>query len=742
MQQQPPPPQPGGSQFGAPPSEMGPFPSSAAGTGPGRAQFLGIPTSDALPPEAASPISSRAPPAASCFDELGPAVAAGGFPDEEALAAGEEAERGGAAGNRWPRQETLALLKIRSEMDAAFRDATFKGPLWEEVSRNLAELGYKRSSKKCKEKFENVQKYYKRTKEGRAGRQDGKAYRFFDQLEALHSSSGGGAAATPTATPTPLAAASPTTFGFSTAMAGPSATRIQPLPISTVAPPPVTTPTRAVVPEPGRQGFSSSAATAAAAAAAAAGISFSSNSSSSSSSESDGEETEEAGGSREGRKRKRGRGSRYRGQMMAFFEGLMKQVMERQEAMQQRFLEAIEKREQDRMKREEAWRLQEMTRLSREQELLVQERAMAASRDTAVISYLQKISGQSIPMPAMPTAAAATVVAPLNSQPLHAAPAPPLPQQPTPPPPPPQQKHEPQRHNNQATVDVAQHQLSPATQVVPISSEPQESHGGGSYEPASSSRWPKAEVHALIKLRSGLDSRYQEAGPKGPLWEEISAGMQRLGYNRSAKRCKEKWENINKYFKKVKESNKKRPEDSKTCPYFHQLDALYRRKQSGSAAGAQQQQEPDAANRSVLEQPPSTEAQAKNGNNGNRNGGNSEPGGGQPTTTGSVQVQTSNGGHPPSFFEEGMKKPEDIVKELMEQGQQQHQGVMDDYDKMDEADSDNLDQDDDDDDEDDEDSKMQYKIQFQRPNVSGGGGGNASTTAAATAAGSFLAMVQ
>jgi len=38
-------------------------------------------------------------------------------------------------GSRWPRQETLALLKIRSGMDVAFRDASVKGPLWEEVSR-------------------------------------------------------------------------------------------------------------------------------------------------------------------------------------------------------------------------------------------------------------------------------------------------------------------------------------------------------------------------------------------------------------------------------------------------------------------------------------------------------------------------------------------------------------------------------------------------------------------------------
>jgi hypothetical protein len=41
----------------------------------------------------------------------------------------------GIGGNRWPRQETMALLKIRSDMDVAFRDASVKGPLWEDVSR-------------------------------------------------------------------------------------------------------------------------------------------------------------------------------------------------------------------------------------------------------------------------------------------------------------------------------------------------------------------------------------------------------------------------------------------------------------------------------------------------------------------------------------------------------------------------------------------------------------------------------
>jgi hypothetical protein len=84
--------------------------------------------------------------------------------------------------------------------------------------------------------------------------------------------------------------------------------------------------------------------------------------------------------------------------MMSFFEGLM----ERQEAMQQRFLEAMEKRDQDRMIREEALRRQEMACLAREQEVLAQERAMATARNAGVLSLIQKITGQTIPLPSMP----------------------------------------------------------------------------------------------------------------------------------------------------------------------------------------------------------------------------------------------------------------------------------------------------------------------------------------------------
>jgi len=38
---------------------------------------------------------------------------------------------------RWPRQETLTLLEIRSRLDSKFKETNQKGPLWDEVSRYI-----------------------------------------------------------------------------------------------------------------------------------------------------------------------------------------------------------------------------------------------------------------------------------------------------------------------------------------------------------------------------------------------------------------------------------------------------------------------------------------------------------------------------------------------------------------------------------------------------------------------------
>ncbi|KAF3323006.1 Trihelix transcription factor GT-2 [Carex littledalei] len=503
-------------------------------------------------------------------------------------AIGEELESGGPTSHRWPREQTLALLRIRSEMDSAFRDASPKGPLWEQVSRKLAELGYKRSAKKCREKFENVQKYYKRTKDGRAGHKDGKMYRFFAELETLNlaTSTPNHSYVTVPSTAQTMPAASPASSGFliSPIGAGPPLCPIQPTPISVVAPAQNT--------EAGPMGFTTS---------------------SSESEESDSEMTDASGNQQKGgRKRK----------MMDLFEGLVKQVMARQEEMQKLFLETLEKREQERMAREDAWRRQETARLNREHEILSHERAMATSRDAALVSFIQRINMQSVQPAAIPPLnMAITVMSPKPNQqkqqvprsPNVTAPAPkqqvPSEQLPMTPQIPPQE----QQGKQERVLAVVPHQAYSS----PV--ESREIVMSMVTEATPSSRWPKVEVHALIKIRTELETRYQENGPKGPMWEEISAGMKRMGYNRSAKRCKEKWENINKYFKRVKESSKRRPEDSKTCPYFHELDALYRKKLlagNGSAGGAVNMQMISAAPAPVVSSTSKSESESRNDDSG------------------------------------------------------------------------------------------------------------------------------
>ncbi|KAJ7969822.1 Trihelix transcription factor GT-2 [Quillaja saponaria] len=441
---------------------------------------------------------------------------------EEARDVGEKGKvRDGDGGNRWPRQETLALLKIRSDMDAVFRDSSLKAPLWEEVSRKLADLGYNRSAKKCKEKFENVYKYHKRTKEGRSGKREGKTYRFFDELQAFENQFTVSHHHSKPQQSRPLETARTIDHHHHHS---PSISRI------TTTIPLITNPT--IITNPPQNNISD---------LPNMSIDLLATTTSTSSATASDDELEEII-----YKKKR--------KWKDYFKRVTRNVIMKQEEMQAKFFAAIDKRERERMTREDAWRIQEMSRINREHEILVQERSTEAAKDAALVAFLQKLSGQVLP------ANPANVVLPIQ-QPCDLPSQQPPPQQQQPPRPVPPMVASnnleiPKMDNGQTNnINVAIHD--------PVS---------------SSSRWPKVEVHALINLKRNSDFKYQENGPKGALWEEISTGMKRLGYNRSSKRCKEKWENINKYYKRVKERNKTRPEDCKTCPYFHRLDALYKEK--------------------------------------------------------------------------------------------------------------------------------------------------------------------
>lgn len=407
----------------------------------------------------------------------------------------EEEDKNFSGGNRWPHEETLALLKIRSEMDVAFRDSNLKSPLWDEISRKMAELGYNRNAKKCREKFENIYKYHKRTKDGRSGRQNGKNYRFFEQLELLDSQSLFSSHPLNQTTTTTTSISMPVPMPMPMSMIKPATSGCQDFRMDVHR-------TRGFNPE----------------------YFMSTSTSTTSSKESD--------GSVKKKKRKLG----------VYFERLMKEVLDKQEDLQNKFLEAMEKCEKDRIARDEAWKIQEIARLKKEQEALAHERAISAAKDAAVIAFLQKISEQTVQL----------------QLPID------LPQR---------------ESDSMRTIGNQENVIQQDNDKENVDSAGENGENSNSFQTNSSSRWPKAEVEALIKLRTNVDLQYQDNGSsKGPLWEDISCGMKKLGYDRNAKRCKEKWENINKYYRRVKESQKKRPEDSKTCPYFHQLDSIYQNK--------------------------------------------------------------------------------------------------------------------------------------------------------------------
>jgi len=456
--------------------------------------------------------------------------------DDGNMELGEEGRSTGGGGNRWPRQETLLLIQIRSEMDSNFRDSGLKGPLWEDVARKLAELGYHRSAKKCKEKFENIHKYYKKTKDGKAGRQDGKNYRFFSELDALYSGRRNN-----------VVSASTRDADHATAA------------------------TTLLLPAGGGRGLDHIGAPSAFRAAAVAeeennNVAAVSDSSEENHNEAEGgdeedeDEDEDDNTTRSKKRFKRSSKDSDHGDLHArtssssskkkvmLLESLVKKLMDKQEAMQRKFLDSMEKREHDRIAREEAWKRQEMERMTREHELRIQQHTLAATRDAALIAVLQKVTGQTLQLPQIPE------------------PHPPHPSSPPSPPPLPVQQH------TTTAIQPRNHRIQQQLQH-PQDVEPGDGKDGFDLH---SKRWPTPEVHALIRLRMEMESRFQETGAKGPLWEEISRGMSSMGYSfRNAKRCKEKWENVNKYYRKTKESNKKRAENSKTCPYFQQLEALY-----------------------------------------------------------------------------------------------------------------------------------------------------------------------
>lgn len=419
----------------------------------------------------------------------------------------------------WTDEELLALFNIRSTIHNSFPDQL----TWDHVSRKLAELGFKKSAEKCKEKFEDENRSYFKNID---------SYRFVSELQGLYDQchDDHGDVVTKDENSKDI---------VMTKQCG----------------------------------------------------------------DDDDDEKVILEKSKEIRKRKR----RDRFEMFkCFCESVVNNMMSQQEQIHNKLLEDILKRDEEKVAKEEAWKKQEMERMNKELDIMAQEQAIANDRQANIIQFFNKYlngnnkssKGCSSSSPSPPTQ--------LHSQnPNYDLPS--------------------TRNNNNlesSTTPCSNSNImieeNPSSSdnvvvVVPLQQVPSSSSNNNNnpiLESNSTStlvdsrmedikrRWPRDEVLALINLKcisSNNNNNVEEKegnnnnnnDNKGPLWERISQGMLELGYKRNAKRCKEKWENINKYFRKTKDvvSKKKRSLDSRTCPYFHQLSCLYNKQQEKQGGG-------------------------------------------------------------------------------------------------------------------------------------------------------------
>lgn len=221
------------------------------------------------------------------------------------------------------------------------------------------EHGYQRSGKKCREKFENLYKYYKKTKEGKAGRQDGKHYRFFRQLEALY----GETSNTTSVQETHFGGHNlrfPTT-GHATTQANHQEAAFQ-----------------------SQKHYDS--------------LSLSNSSEYDTSSSNDNDLSTAALGENDSmeKRRKRKVGRSWKAKIKDFIDSQMRKLMEKQEAWLEKLMKTLEQKEQERMLREEEWRKQEAARIDREHKFWAKERAWIEARDAALMEALQKLTGTEV----------------------------------------------------------------------------------------------------------------------------------------------------------------------------------------------------------------------------------------------------------------------------------------------------------------------------------------------------------
>ncbi|GKV07319.1 hypothetical protein SLEP1_g19113 [Rubroshorea leprosula] len=441
----------------------------------------------------------------------------------------------------WSSEEVIALLRVRSSMENWFPEFT-----WDHVSRKLAELGFKRSADKCKEKFEEESRYFN------SNINCSKNLRIFSELEVLcHGDQNNPAAAAEPKKKKSLENHGDEEEGQEDGSRNSNYGHDHDHDHQMVGNPSEDCNEKAV----------------------------------------DGDDD----GDQKAKSRKRKREKKFE-MFKGFCEDVVNKLLAQQEELHNKLLEDMVKRDEEKVAREEAWKRQEMDRINKELELRAQEQAIAVDRQATLIKFLSTFAPNSGPTSSSSLAleqnsnfpitnnnqtkvdrvvlSSSSTMIQMKPSSLTENPAPQNPNSPLAP-----TTSKASTSSPSLTPQNPNSLSAPKTPKAPQNTTPISDH-----KEDLGKRWPRDEVLALINLRCSLfnstntgEEKEGGAAVKAPLWERISQGMLELGYKRSAKRCKEKWENINKYFRKTKDNNKKRSIDSRTCPYFHQLSTLYKR---------------------------------------------------------------------------------------------------------------------------------------------------------------------
>ncbi|KAI3950196.1 hypothetical protein MKW92_044510 [Papaver armeniacum] len=192
----------------------------------------------------------------------------------------------------------------------------------------------------------------------------------------------------------------------------------------------------------------------------------------------------------------------------------------------ERMRKETEQMEIDRITREETWRNLEKERMGKEEE----RRAEDSRRSFAVLSLLGKFLGQQI-----------IINAGLLGQ---------------------------QESNTPQSIEQQKINIPQSSEII--------SHDQSGQKQQRSHNWTKHEAQALISVRMAIEQKFLRGARKSRMsWEEISLGMASMGFTKTAKQCRDKWETMNKCFKRAEKSGKTKAENAKTCPYFQELDMFY-----------------------------------------------------------------------------------------------------------------------------------------------------------------------